>query len=41
LDRDENKIGGEQRRAHQGGHARRAIDDDVIGSAGKFWRFAM
>ena len=38
---DQHEIGGEQRRAHQAGDARRAVDDDVVGVAGELRRFAM
>ena len=38
---DQHQVGGEQRRAHQPGDARRPVDDDVIGVAGEFRRLAM
>jgi hypothetical protein len=31
----------EVRGTRQGGDARRAVDDDVIGAAGQLWRFLM
>ena len=41
LGRNENEVGGEERRAHQPGDAGWSINDDVIGVAGEFGRFAM
>ena len=41
LGRNENEVGGEERRAHQPGDAGWSINDDVIGVAGELGRFAM
>jgi hypothetical protein len=41
LGGDQHEVGGEQRRAHQPGDARRPVDDDVIGVAGDLRRLAM
>src|ERR1700676_2795936 len=38
LRRDQDEIGGKQRRAHQTGDARRPVDNDVVGIAGEFGR---
>jgi hypothetical protein len=41
LRRHEHGIGREQRRAKQGGDARRTVDHNVIGVAGELWRFSV
>ena len=41
LHRDQHQVGGEQRRAHQAGDARRPVDHHMIGVARQFRRFAM
>src|SRR3546814_9571644 len=38
LHGDQHALGSQQRGARQGGNARRAVDDDVIGPPGEFWR---
>ena len=41
LGGDQHDVGGEQRRAHQAGDARRPVDDDVIGVTRELGRFAV
>mmetsp|Transcript_7178 Transcript_7178/g.12986 ORF Transcript_7178/g.12986 Transcript_7178/m.12986 type:complete len:230 (-) Transcript_7178:1869-2558(-) len=41
LNRDQHALGRQQRGARQGGDARRAVDDDMIGPPGEFWCFLM
>jgi hypothetical protein len=41
LRRDQDQIGGKQRRTHQTGDARRPVDNDVVGIAGEFRRLAV
>src|SRR3546814_9710006 len=41
LHRDQHKVGGEQRRAHQAGDTRRPVDDDVIDVARQLRRFTV
>src|SRR3546814_20168459 len=38
LHGDQHALGSQQRGARQGGNARRAVDDDVLGPPGEFWR---
>ena len=41
LRRDQCEVGREERRAQQGGDARRTVDDDVVGMSGELRRLAM
>ncbi|AKL40572.1 hypothetical protein AB188_08205 [Serratia marcescens] len=41
LHGDQHALGRQQRGTREGGDARRAVDDDVIGPPGEFWRFLM